>query len=97
VCVPQRYRKGVPDSVAAPRAGGSEAALNGEQRQQLVDYLQSHLCLTAKQVAHYVQQTCQVTYSESGITQLLHRLGFVYKKLKLIPGKADAERHRRVP
>ncbi len=73
-------------------AGGSECALNTEQRQQLTDYLQSHLCLTAKQVAHYVQQTWQISYSERGITQLLHRLGFVYKKPKLIPGKADAER-----
>ncbi|WP_218141724.1 winged helix-turn-helix domain-containing protein [Nitrosomonas sp. Nm51] len=30
-------------------------------------------------------------HSESGITQLLHRLGFVYKKPRLIPGKANAE------
>jgi hypothetical protein len=45
-------------------------------------------------VAHYVQQTWNVAYSESGIRQLLHRLGFVYKKPKLIPGKADAARQR---
>ena len=45
-------------------------------------------------MAHYVQQTWDVAYSESGIRQLLHRLGFVYKKPKLIPGKADAERQR---
>lgn len=54
--------------------------------------MQSQLC--AKQVKHYAQQTWQVTYSERGITQLLHRLGFVYKKPKLIPGKADSERQR---
>jgi transposase len=88
----KRYRKGGLIALLRNDAGGSESALTCEQQQQLVDYLQTHLCLTAKQVAHYVQQTWQVTYSESGITQLLHRLGFVYKKPKLIPGKADAER-----
>jgi transposase len=90
----KRYRKGGLEGLRRHDAGGSEAALNCEQRQQLTDYLQTHLCLTAKQVAHYVQQTWDVTYSESGIRQLLHRLGFVYKKPKLIPGKADAERQR---
>jgi len=88
----KRYRKGGLKALLRNDAGGSECALNCEQRQQLGDYLQAHLCLTAKQVAHYVQQTWRVSYSESGITQLLHRLGFVYKKPKLIPGKADSER-----
>lgn len=90
----KRYHKGGLAALLRNEAGGSESALNSEQRQQLTEYLQAHLCLTAKQVAHYVQQTWQVSYSESGITQLLHRLGFVYKKPKLIPGKADAERQR---
>jgi transposase len=90
----KRYRKGGLMALLRNDAGGSECALNTEQRQQLTDYLQSHLCLTAKQVAHYVQQTWQISYSERGITQLLHRLGFVYKKPKLIPGKADAEWQR---
>jgi len=90
----KRYRKGGLMALLRNDAGGSECALNTEQRQQLTDYLQSHLCLTAKQVAHYVQQIWQISYSERAITQLLHRLGFVYKKPKLIPGKADAERQR---
>ncbi|WP_419600878.1 helix-turn-helix domain-containing protein, partial [Thiolapillus sp.] len=30
-------------------------------------------------------------YSERGVTVLLHRLGYVYKKPKLIPGKANAK------
>lgn len=90
----KRYRKGGLMALLRNDAGGSECALNSEQRQQLATYLQSHLCLTAKQVAHYVRQTWQISYSERGITQLLHRLGFVYKKPKLIPGKADTEKQR---
>lgn len=90
----KRYRKGGLKMLVSHEAGGSECALTDTQRQQLVAYLESHLCLTAKQVAHYIEQAWQINYSESGVTQLLHRLGFVYKKPKLIPGKADAERQR---
>lgn len=90
----KRYRKGGLKALLSNEAGGSESALNLQQRNQLSEYLQTHLCLTAKQVAHYVQATWQVSYSERGMSQLLYRLGFVYKKPKLIPGKADAERQR---
>jgi hypothetical protein len=34
-----------------------------------------------------------VSYSLSGITDLLHRLGFSYKKAKAVPGKAKKEEH----
>jgi transposase len=90
----KRYRKGGLKALLSHEAGGSEPALNLEQRNHLTEYLQTHLCLTAKEVAHYVQETWQVSYSERGMSQLLYRLGFVYKKPKLIPGKADPERQR---
>ena len=90
----KRYRKGGLKALLHHDAGGSESALNAQQRQQLAEYLEQNLCLTAKQVAHYVEETWQIAYSESGITQLLHRLGFIYKKPKLIPGKADAARQQ---
>jgi hypothetical protein len=50
--------------------------------------------LTAKEIAHYVEQTWSISYSESGITQLLCRMGYIYKKPKLVPGKADAVKRR---
>lgn len=90
----KRYRKGGLLALQKHEAGGSDAALNEEQRQALDRHLRTHLYLTAKEIAHYVEQTWQVIYSESGMTQLLHRLGYVYKKPKLIPGKADADRQR---
>ena len=75
-------------------AGGSDAALTEEQQRLLDQHLRENLYLTAKEIAHYVEQMWQVAYSESGMTQLLHRLGYVYKKPKLIPGKANAEQQR---
>jgi len=32
--------------------------------------------------------------TESGMTAVLHRLGYVYKKPKVVPGKADAQAQR---
>lgn len=90
----KRYRKGGLVALQKNDAGGSDAALTEEQQRSLDRHLRENLYLTAKEIAHYVEQTWQVAYSESGMTQLLHRLGYVYKKPKLIPGKANAERQK---
>ena len=44
-----------------------------------------------KAVAHWVEENSGVSYTESGMTTVLHRLGYVYKKPKLVPGKADRQ------
>jgi hypothetical protein len=38
-----------------------------------------------------VRQRYQVSYSERGMTDLLHRLGYRYKKTEVVPGKADPQ------
>lgn len=68
---------------------GSDCLLDADQLAILDRHLQNNLYLTAKAIAHWVEETVGVTYTESGMTALLHRLGFVYKQPKLIPGKAD--------
>ncbi|MCP5276634.1 MAG: helix-turn-helix domain-containing protein [Burkholderiales bacterium] len=73
----KRYRKGGLAALQQNDAGGSEAALTKAQLQFLDQHLSKNLYLTAKEVAYYVEQTWQVAYSESGMTQLLHRLGYV--------------------
>lgn len=90
----KRYRKGGLPAWQRHDACGSDLVLTDEQLQALDRHLQGHLYLTEKEIAHYVEQTWQVTYSESGMNPLLHRLGYVYKKPKLVPGKADADRQR---
>ncbi len=62
--------------------------------QALDQHLHKNLYLTAKESAHYIEQSRDVCYSESGITPLLCRMDYVYKKPKLVPGKADAEQQR---
>ena len=49
----------------------------------------ANLYLLAKAVAYWVRETFGVSYTESGMTAVLRRLGYVYKKPRLVPGKAD--------
>jgi len=87
----KRYREGGIEALAHIVFRGSACALDEEQLAILDAHLQEHLYMTAKAIARWVEETFEVSYTESGMTALLHRLGYVYKKPKLIPGKADPE------
>jgi transposase len=71
--------------------GGSTCALEAQKLAVLDVHLQANLYLSAKAIAHWVEETFGVSYTESGMTAVLHRLGYVYKKPKLVPGKADRQ------
>ena len=73
---------------------GSESKLNKEQQRKLMEHLDTTIYLKAQNIAEYVKTTFGIQYTEKGILYLLHRLGFVYKKPKKIPGKADAEKQK---
>jgi len=49
---------------------------------------------TASQVAVWVKQQWGIEYTPRGMQKLLKRLGFTYKKNRLVPGKADPEAQR---
>ena len=83
----QRYREGGVMALLCMNYVGSEAWLDAEQRQELDHHLRRTLYLTAADIAGYVQERWGVCYTLSGITALLHRLGYVYKKATLEPGK----------
>ena len=63
--------------------------LSDEQEQTLSKHLDEYLYLDAKAICEYVFQTFGVQYSISGMRDLLHRLGFVYKQTKAVPSKAE--------
>ena len=48
----------------------------------------------AKSVISYIKKEYKVKYSISGVTDLLHRLGFSYKKPGHVPGKQDPTRQQ---
>ena len=87
----KRYKKGGLEALLRMNYVGSEALLNETQLVELDVHLQEHLHLTAESVARWVKERWDVSYAPSGMAALLRRLGYVYKKPKLVPGKANAE------
>lgn len=68
---------------------GSKSALSDEQQAELKDFLNRNLHSTAKSICAHIRKEYRVRYTSNGVVPLLHRLGFVYKKVKGIPGKCD--------
>jgi len=89
----RRYKKKLEEKGIAGlleyRYTGGQTRLIESQEQELKIFLQENTKRTAKEVVDYIEKTYGVTFSVIGITKLLHRLGFTYKKPKVIPGKAD--------
>jgi transposase len=88
----KRFKRGGLDELLRMNFVGSEALLSDEQLVELDAHVQSQLHQSAASVARWVAETFGVHYTVSGITAVLRRLGYTYKKPKLVPGKADAER-----
>lgn len=68
---------------------GGKSHLSVLEQNALETYLVSHTLTTAKEVRDYVQKIYGKTYSLIGITKLLHRIGFTYKKPKIVPGNVS--------
>src|SRR3984893_8818889 len=74
---------------------GSEPALSREQLTALERGFDSRLYMTAKAVCEFARRTFEVGYTPNAMTKLLKRLGFVYKRPKCVPAKADAPGQQR--
>ena len=86
----KRYKKGGVDELLRMNYVGGEALLDAVQLAELDAHLKEHLHLTAESVAGWVRKRWGVCYTPNGMAAVLRRLGYVYKKPKLVPGKADA-------
>jgi transposase len=71
---------------------GSSGFLSDKQERALIKHLRKNIYKTVKEVVSYVTLKYAQTYSIDGMTHLLHRLNFAYKKTKVIPGKVDLEK-----
>lgn len=70
---------------------GGVGKLEIQQEHELSLHLEKQIYLTAKEITAYVEDKYGIKYSPKGMTKLLHRLGFNYKKPKHIPGKANKQ------
>jgi transposase len=73
---------------------GGFSKLSSEQESELKEHIIAHHYHDSKALIEYIKNTYRLDYSTTGMLDLLHRLGFIYKKPKVIPGKADAEKQQ---
>ncbi len=86
----QTYQADGLDALLLMAYQGSQPKLTNAQLRKLEKQLSQTIYLCAKDVARYVKETFGVLYTTNGVTNLLHRMGYTYKKPKAVPGKADA-------
>jgi transposase len=70
---------------------GSPRHLTAEQQSQLKVEVNENRYSRVQAVVRWVEAHYQVRYSEDGMRELLHNLGFSYQKGQILPGKADGE------
>ena len=70
---------------------GRKRKLSDSQLGLLLQELDTNVHLTTNSVCTFVQDACNISYTVSGMTDLLHSLDYVYKKPKLVPANSDQE------
>lgn len=88
----KEYQKTGIDGLLESHYHGSIGLLTTVQERELTATLKEDIYQTVKEVCDYVIKKYNVTYPVEGMTHLLHKLRFAYKKTKVIPGKANPEK-----
>ena len=86
------YRKGGIKKLLTTKYVGSNCKLTKHQENIFCMELDANIYLTTNQIIEYIKKEFNVSYAVSGMNDLLHRLGYTYKKPKLVPGKSDTEK-----
>jgi transposase len=87
----KKYQEGGISTLLRTLHQGSKPLLNQAQITDLCNELEQNMHLTTLSVRNYVQKSFGIAYSQSGMTNLLHQLGFTYKKPKLVPANVDKQ------
>jgi len=70
---------------------GYSGKLTQEQKEELKLELNTHLYTSSSEIVEYIFKQFGIRYTSEGLVPLLHRLGFGYKKTKLVPCQVDVE------
>ena len=68
---------------------GYNGKLTKEQIEEIEGFVKKHTVTDSREVVKFIKEQCDKAYTITGVTKLLHRLGFVYKQVVLIPGKLN--------
>lgn len=69
---------------------GRQQRLDDHEVDCLKKELDQNLYVSTEQIQSYILSEWGIEYTRSGVRDLLHRIGYVYKKTKTVPGKANA-------
>jgi len=86
-----KYREAGIEALLSTNHKGSKLSLTESQIDILKYELESNIHLTTNSVIDYVTKHFNVVFSLSGMRDFLHRIGYEYKKPKLVPGNPDIE------
>jgi transposase len=87
----EKYQIGGVDELLKNNHEGRPVQLDESQRKQLSQELDRNIYPTTSAVIAYVEKHFGVRYSLSGMRDFLHRLGYEFKKPKLVPGEGDIQ------
>lgn len=86
-----KYRSHGVEGLLETHYQGRTCLLTEDQQTALCEALEDKIYLTSQEVIQYVSDQFSVDYSVSGMRDLLHRLGYEYKKPTLVPGNPNRE------
>lgn len=86
-----KYRDGGIESLLETNHKGRDCFLTKSQEETLRLELEETIHLTTQSVIKFVNEQFGIQYSASGMRDYLHRLGYEYKKPKLVPGNPDLD------
>jgi len=87
----EKYREGGIQKLIFTNHKGAQSQLDEKQIEQLREELETSIYLTTHSVIEYTKNTFNTLYSLSGMRDLLHRIGYEYKKPKLVPGNPNID------
>ncbi len=91
----KRYKNGGLEELINDFYKGKRSALSEKEQRALASDLQSTIFSSTKSIISHVKKKFGVQYSRGGMTELLHRLGFSFKKATPIPGKAERKKQQK--
>lgn len=71
---------------------GYNGKLTKEQIEEIEGFVKKHTVTDCREVVGFIKFRYGKNYTITGVTKLLHRLGYVYKQVVLVPGKLNEEK-----
>ena len=83
------YSEGGIERLLNDNYSGGIGRMSCQQIELLDKHLLSHTYNYSKEIVAYIEKEIGILYTTDGVKAILYRLGYVYKKTKHVPGKAN--------